>query len=79
MNIYKGSGHKLTQAREEQIAGYTFCHREEDIQYHTIESLEEIIVICRHSKACIKCPLCRYDHACILKDKIYEASELCSI
>ena len=53
--------------------------REEMIQHDVLKALEGIMSVCITSKACIKCPLRRYEHARILKDKIYEASELCSI
>ena len=52
---------------------------EEMIQHDVLKALEGILSVCITSKACIKCPLRRYEHARILRDKIYEASELCSV
>ena len=52
---------------------------EDMIQHDMLKALEGIMSVCITSKACIKCPLRRYEHARILRDKIYEASELCSI
>ena len=52
---------------------------EDMIQHDVLKALEGIMSVCITSKACIKCPLRRYEHARILEDRIYEASELCSI
>lgn len=57
----------------------TFCMTETNVQLCTMKALEAVRETCERSKACIRCPLCRYTHRAIMEQKKYKAQDLCAV
>lgn len=56
-----------------------YLNEEALLMYRTLNALYEIENTCASSTACYKCPFCRYEHDWIIKDRIYEVKEFCTI